>query len=56
MNYIERLTADLEKNGLFTDQAVAIVTAFTSDPTHSMRGRWVEDTANYPDYPLFRQK
>ena len=49
MNYIERLTADLEKNGLFTDQAVAIVTAFTSDPTHSMRGRWVEDTATYPE-------
>jgi len=49
MNFIQQLTNDLTQNGLSDSQANEIVTAFTSDPTHSMRDRWIEDTTNYPE-------
>lgn len=49
MNFIERLSKDLEANGLFPNQVKEVIDRIVSDETDQMRGRWMEDTTDYPD-------
>jgi len=50
MNFVERLTKELEDSGMFPDQAAEVMKRFLAEESHTTMGQRVyEPTDNYPN-------
>jgi len=49
VTFDQLVLSDLESNGMFADQAAAVLAQMKADPSNEpMEGRWQEDVAGYP--------